>query len=303
MKTRMNWAVALACGWLAGCATPQPQFTDADWVSHSTTGRDAHGRGDYRRAGEAYARAQLRAQALDDAEALAVASANRAVCLLAEGQAAEARAALADALADARVSAPRRADLCVAEARALLALGDSDGALAAAERAARLDSSPSRLAQAALVRSGALLEQGDAEAAHLALQDGLAAKRWNALPLSLQAEREVRLGQIAEVQGQAVDAQAAYDRAAATWREAGRLPEMARALAQAGRQARTLGEQARAADRLYRASRSLWAQGLGDVALSTLAEAVACAAEAGDEDLGRRMAEWVAQIGADEAAP
>ena len=60
---------------VAGCATPpEPQFMDADWVSHVTTGRGAYERGDYRRAAEAYGRAEQRAQALDDADALAVAA-------------------------------------------------------------------------------------------------------------------------------------------------------------------------------------------------------------------------------------
>jgi ribosome maturation protein Sdo1 len=73
-----------------------------------------------RRAAEAYGRAEQRGRALDDADALAVAAVNRALCLVAAGQAPEARAAIDEALADARVSPQRRAELQVAGARAEL---------------------------------------------------------------------------------------------------------------------------------------------------------------------------------------
>lgn len=42
---RECWAAALAALLLAGCATPQAQFSDADWVSHATTGRGCFERG------------------------------------------------------------------------------------------------------------------------------------------------------------------------------------------------------------------------------------------------------------------
>ena len=89
---RGSWIAAVAVAWAAGCAAPPaPRFTDADWVSHVTTGRGAYERGDYRRAADAYGRAQQRARALDDAEALAVAAVNRATALVAAGQAIAAR--------------------------------------------------------------------------------------------------------------------------------------------------------------------------------------------------------------------
>ena len=86
---RGSWVAAVAVALAAGCSTPpEPQFTDADWVSNATTGRGAYERGDFRRAADAYARAQQRARALDDADALAVSAVTRATCLLAAGQAA-----------------------------------------------------------------------------------------------------------------------------------------------------------------------------------------------------------------------
>ncbi|HXK79916.1 MAG TPA: hypothetical protein PLB42_07025, partial [Kiritimatiellia bacterium] len=104
---------------LAGCATPPaPQVTDEDWVSHVTTGRGLYARGDYRRGASAFERAQVRARAMDDANALAVAAVNRAQCLLAEDQPGEARTAIEEALADPRVSRDRRMELLAAGARA-----------------------------------------------------------------------------------------------------------------------------------------------------------------------------------------
>ena len=63
------------------------------------------------------------------------------------------------------------------------------------------------------------------------------------------------------------------------------------ALAEAGRQARAAGNLPGACDRLYRASRSQWAQGLQAEAVRTLEEGVACAEELKDEAMGKRMAE------------
>jgi hypothetical protein len=104
-RNGMAFAVVPLAAWLAaGCASPQAQFADQQWVSHSTTGRGCYERGDFRRGAAAYGKAELRAQALDDADALAVAAVNRAVCLLAEGQAAESLACVVAAQADARVT-------------------------------------------------------------------------------------------------------------------------------------------------------------------------------------------------------
>lgn len=284
------WAALLAAV-LAGCATPQAEFMDADWVSHVTTGRGCHERGDYRRGAEAYGRAQQRARALDDADALAVAAVNRAVCLVAAGQPKEALAAVDEALADARASTVRRAELQVAGARAAAALGNSDEALARAAAALKPEPGPALRAQAALARATAELARPDAAAAARALAEGLPEKAWAQLPASLRAERAGLRGRIAAAEGRAKDAAAAQDEAAARWKQAGRLPEMAQALAEAGRQARAAGDLAAACDRFWRAARSLWAQGLQPEAARTLEEGVSCAEQLGDEAVGEKMAE------------
>lgn len=275
----------------AGCASPKAaQFTDADWVSHSTTGRGAYERGDVRRAADAYGRAAQRARALDDADALAVSAVNRATCLLADGQAGNALAGIDEALADARVSPSRRAELTVAAARAEEALGKPDEAIVRAEAALKQSPSATLRAQALLAKGGAELAKNDPAAATQALADGMSAKEWKRLPESLRAEQAGLRARIAVAVKKPAEAMALQDEAAQRWKKAGRLPEMARALAEAGRQAQAADGLAGACDRFYRSARSLWAQGLQPAAVRILEEGVACAEQLGDEAVGEKMA-------------
>lgn len=283
------WVVVLA----AGCAAPKAQFTDAEWVSHATTGRGCYERGDYARGADAYGRAQTRARALDDADALAVAAVNRAVCLLAAGRAQEALAAVREAQVDGRVAKDRQAELQVVGARASLALGKPDEAMAFL--AVVLKSNPPVLlrAQALLTEGAVHLAANDPAAAAKALFSGMPEKAWAGLPASLRAEQAELLGRIATAQDRSGDAVAQWDEASQLWKKAGRLPEMARAMAEAGRQAQAAGKLPEACDRFYRAARSLWAQGLGPEAIRTLEEGVNCSEHVQDEAFGRRMAELV----------
>jgi hypothetical protein len=120
---------------------------------------------------------------------------------------------------------------------------------------------------------------------------GLSAAVWKTLPAGLQAERAEMEARISAMLESPKQAQQWQERAGGLWRDAGRWPDMARALAEAGRHARAAGDSAAAGNRFWRAARSLWAQGLRDEAVRVLEEGVACAAEAQDEAAGRRMAE------------
>ena len=287
-----RWTALLAVVLAAGCASPKaPQFTDADWISHATTGRGAYERGDYRRGAEAYARAEQRARALDDAEALAVSAVNRATCLLADGQADEARAGVDEALDDLRVSPARRAELMVAGARAELALGKVDEALDRLAAALKLEPEPVLRAQALLARSAAELARKKPGEAEKALSEGMAAKEWERLPASLRAERATARSKIAAAEKKPAEAVVRQDEAAALWKKAGRLPDMARALAEGGRQAKAADDWAGACDRFYRAARSLWAQGIQPEAVRVLEEGVSCAEKLKDEAVGKRLAD------------
>ena len=285
-----TWLAAVLLGLGAGCAAPKAQFTDAEWVSHSATGRGCYERGDYGRGAEAYGRAERRAQALDDADALAVAAVNRAVCLLAAGEAEPALAGVTDALADARVSPGRRAELQVAGARAEVALGRFEAAQARIAGVLKSNPPPVLRAQALLAQSAAELALGNPAGAGDVLEKGLSAGAWAGLPPLLRAEHAVRLGEIAAVEKRPAEAAARQDEAAALWKQAGRLPEMARALAEGGRQAQAAGDWAGACDRFYRAARSLWAQGLQPDAVRVLEEGVECAEQLDDEDVGKKLA-------------
>lgn len=287
-----RWVAGLVVVLAAGCASPKAaQFTDADWVSFSATARGCFERGDYRRAADAYGRAVQRAVALDEADALAISTVNRTVCLLAEGKAGEAREGVALALADERVTKVRRTELLVAGARAELALGRLDEANGLSEAALALEPSNLLRAQALLVQSAVQVAKKDPAAASAVLSNGLSSKDWAKLPETLRAEVAVRRAEIAVAENHPAEAIKQQDEAAVLWKKAGRLPEMAKALAEAGRQARAAGNLPGACDRLYRASRSQWAQGLQPEAVRTLEEGVACAEELKDEAMGRRMAE------------
>ena len=286
-----RWMALLAVLLAAGCATPKAaQFTDADWVSHSTTGRGAYERGDYHRAAEAYGRAEQRARALDDADALAVAAVNRATALVAAGQAADATAGIAEALADARIAKERHAELLVAAARAELALGKSDDAIARVDEALKLEPPPALKAQALLAKSGAELARENPAAATKALTDGMSAKEWKGLPISLQAEQAALRAQIAVAEKNPAEAMVLQDEAATLWKKTNRLPDMARALAEAGRQAQAADDLAGACDRFYRAARSLWAQGFRPDAIRVLEEGVQAAEQLDDEAIAKKIA-------------
>jgi tetratricopeptide (TPR) repeat protein len=281
---------------LGGCVSPKPFFSDSDWIAHTTTGKAAYQRGDLRAASDAHALAQKRAEALDDAEALAVASVNRAVVLLADGKQLEARSNLADSLADVRVSPRRRTELLSIEARSLYELGDLDASLLAIASALQLSPYPRIQAQLHLVQCSVFIQQGKAEAAQSILDGAFFQKQLESLFSAIQAEHAELNARIAETQGRHQEAMKSYDAASILWKEAARLPKMARALANAGRQAKLFGDGFGAGDRLYRSARSLWAQGMADEALSVMGEATEIAATAEDHSLGRRLAEWLSAV-------
>ena len=292
--------MALAAVMLAGCASPPPpQFTDADWVSHTTTGRGCYERGDYRRAADAYGRAQQRARALDDADALAVAAVNRAVSLIPAGQAQEALAAVNEALGDVRVSKNRRAELMAAGARAEATLGNTDAAMKIV--AVALKENPASTIRAQVLIAGATAELAKGAPVQAAkVLAGLTAKEWARLPASLRAEETELRARITAAEGHSADARDLLDRAAAQWKQAGRLPAMARALAGAGWQAKEAGDLTGACDRFYRAARSLWAQEIGPEAVMVLEGGMDCAKELGDDVVSQRITDLFVTFKADE---
>ena len=290
-RFRGSWAAALVLMLLAGCATPPaPSVTDEDWVSHVTTGRGLYARGDYRRGASAFERAQVRARALDDADALAVAAVNRAQCLLAEGRLGAAQTAIAEALADPRVSRERRMELLVAGAQADWAAGQTATALSRLDELRPMQPAALVRAQAAVLRSKILLAQGDATAAAQVLTADLTRSEWPRVPPSLRAARAAQQAGIAAATNDPATAQTLWDEAARLWQQAGRLPEMARALAAGARLALAANDAPGAGERFYRAARSLWAQGAQSEAVALLQEGLACAEAAPDSPLAQKLA-------------
>ncbi|NCA83137.1 MAG: hypothetical protein EOM72_10410 [Opitutae bacterium] len=286
-----KWLAALVLAVATGCAAPKvAQVADADWVSHSTTARGCYERGDFRRAADAYGRAEQRARALDDADALAISAINRAVCLHVEGEVEEALTGLDEALADPRISAPRRMELTVMGARAKLGLGDFESAKADVEGVLKENPPVEWRAKALLILAGSELGEDHVAGATQALKQ-LPDKAWERLSPLLRAEYASWRAKIAAQDMRAVDAAGLWDESARFWKQAGRLTEMSMALSQAGWHARKAGNLAEACDRYYRSARSLWAQGDPTEAARVLAAGVACAEELKDEAVAKRMAE------------
>ena len=118
----------------------------------------------------------------------------------------------------------------------------------------------------------------------------MSAKEWKGLPISLQAEQAALRAQIAVAEKKPAEAMVLQDEAATLWKKADRLPDMARALAEAGRQAQAVDDLAGACDRFYRAARSLWAQGFRPDAIRVLEEGVQAAEQLDDEAIAKKMA-------------
>lgn len=303
-RVRRNiWSslAGLALMAVGGCASPRPPaVTDADWVSHITTGRAAYERGDFRRAAEAFHRAQQRARALDEAEALAVAAANRAIALAAAGQPHMASAAVREALGDARLPSSRRLELLAAGARAQNAAGNYEEALGWVAEALREKPGPGLRHQLVLTQASAELARGALDAAAAALAK-IPAKEWRRLSPSLQAEEAELRAKMESAAGRPASAMKGWDQASGHWKKAGRLPAMARALAEAARQAQAAGDLPGACDRYYRAARSLEAQGLLPEAVRILQEGVACAESLPEnEEIHRKLAEMVVTFNENE---
>ncbi len=132
--------------------------------------------------------------------------------------------------------------------------------------AGRLDSAAARLAEARK------LVGGDAPRSRDALNAGVAGVE----------------GRLAIARSDAKSAAAAFDRQATLAQSSGLFGEMARALLSAGKAHQDAGDTAASADRLFRAARSLLAQ--GDIQRGTTAaqDAVAAADRAGDATLAAR---------------
>jgi len=290
-------AALLLAGGLAGCAAPRaarPVDPALTLIAHAA--RQAFDRGAVESAAGQYTRALARARAADDAAEISNNAYNLAVCLLIMGQPDPARPLLQEARAEARRAGRPAVDAALLEVKAARQQGH---AAEAARLAAALLAEPAvQKTPAWRLAALTLQAQLDFDAGRHPTQD-LAQIRILALDQpdpGLRADVENLMGRAALADQESRRAAQAFDREAHWLQQGGRFREMAQALARAGAAFAAAGQPAPAADRLYRAARSLWAQGDAVGALRQIEPAFAAARAARDADLQQRVAELFAAI-------
>lgn len=279
---------------LMGCASPKPLPTsrrDADLAQMTRIARAAFERGSIPQAIALYERALKRARMLDEATEIGNAAYNLAVCLTMTGQYDRARELLREAASEFRRAKQNLADVWLLEAKVVYKQGQRAEALSLAERVLTDPAStPSRShrVQVAVLQGNIAFDDGDAALAKRAL--ARAQQEMQAVSnYALQAET-VRLAGSIDLLEEKTDAAAvAFDREAGLWQQAGRYPEMARALGRAGKAYRAAGRKGSGAERFFRAARSSWARGEREVALYYIQEAASLAQETPNLSLRQRV--------------
>jgi tetratricopeptide (TPR) repeat protein len=253
--------IALTLLTLAGCAT-SPTSTvppkDKELSRTSNLARAAFEDGATARAVDLYRKALNRAIAMDDAAEIGNAAYNVALCHIILGQLDQANAALAEAKAAFKRSGSNPADVLLLEATAAQRQGKLEQALSLADQVLSASPDESHRFQVALLKGTIACQQDDPVHAKTALAE---ADKHHIANAPLLAARERLAGNIFLLERNPAEAAAAFDRAAALFQKAKHYRDMALALRRAGEAYREAGDMQRAEDRLFRAKRSLAAQG------------------------------------------
>jgi tetratricopeptide (TPR) repeat protein len=205
-----------------------------------------------------YGKALNRARAMDDAMEIGNAAYNLTLCHIVLGQLEPARILLAEAKAAFERNGSLPADVLLLEATLAQRQGRLEQALSLADKVLSVSSDRNHSVQVALLKGTIACDQNDPAGARIALVEADKHRLSNA---PLLAARERLAGNILLQEDNPVKAAAAFDRAAALFQEAKHYRDMALTLQQAGEAYRKAGDTPRAEDRLFRAQRSLAAQG------------------------------------------
>jgi len=256
-----RFVIVLALLTLAGCAT-SPSSTvpskDKELSRTSNLARAAFEDGATAKAIDLYRKALNRASAMDDATEIGNAAYNLALCHIILGQLDQASASLADAKAAFKRSGSNPADVLLLEATVAQRQGKLEQALSLADQVLSASPDESHRFQVALLKGTIACQQDDPASARAALVE---ADTHHIADAALLAARERLAGNIFLLERNPAEAAAAFDRAAALLQEAKHYRDMALALRRAGEAYREAGDMQRAEDRLFRAKRSLAAQG------------------------------------------
>ncbi len=254
-----RFVIALTILTLVGCATP-PAAPPKD-KELSRTGdlaRAAFEEGATAKAIGLYQEALNRAYAMDDAMEIGNAAYNLALCHVLLGQLDQANALLTEAKAAFTRHGSIPADVLLLEATVTQRQGKLEQALLLADQVLSASPDESHRFQAALLKGTVACQQNDPARARTALAE---ADKHHVAHAALLAARERLAGNIFLLEGNPAEAAAALDRAAALFQKAKHYRDMALTLRRAGEAYREAGDTQRAEDRLFRARRSLTAQG------------------------------------------
>jgi tetratricopeptide (TPR) repeat protein len=254
-----RFLVALTVLTLAGCATrPAAPRKDKELSRAGDLARAAFEDGATARAVDLYRKALNRAHAMDDATEIGNTAYNLAVCHTILGQLDQAGAALAEARAAFERSGNAPADVLLLEATIAQRQGNLERALSLADQVLSASPDESHRFQVALLKGTIACGRNDPARARTALAE---ADRHHVANTPLLASRERLAGDIFLLEGNPAEAAAAFDRAVALFQQAKHYRDMALTLQRAGAAYQEAGDTQRAEDRLFRAKRSLAAQG------------------------------------------
>jgi len=253
--------IALTLLTLVGCATSPtstvpPKDKELSWTSNLA--RAAFEDGATAKAIGLYGQALNRARAMDDATEIGNAAYNLALCHIILGQLDQASASLAEAKAEFERSGSNPADVLLLEATVAQRQGKLEQALSLADQVLSASPDESHRFQVALLKGTVACVQDDAARARTALVE---TDQHPVTDGPLLAGRERLAGNIFLLESNPAEAAAAFDRTAALFRQAKHYRDMALTLRRAGEAYQKAGDMRRAEDRLFRAKRSLAAQG------------------------------------------
>jgi tetratricopeptide (TPR) repeat protein len=254
-----RFVIVLALLAQVGCATgPNASRKDKELSRTSDLARAAFDDGATVKAIDLYRKARNRASAMDDATEIGNAAYNLALCQTLLGQLDQASVSLAEAKAAFQRSGSNPADVLLLEATVAQRQGKLEQALSLADQVLSASPDESHRFQVALLKGTVACGQDDPALARTALAE---ADKHHATDAPLLAARERLAGNIFLLERNPAEAAAAFDRAAALFQEAKHYRDMALTLRRAGEAYQEAGNTQRAEDRLFRAQRSLTAQG------------------------------------------
>jgi tetratricopeptide (TPR) repeat protein len=256
-----RFCIALTVLTLLGCAT-SPTSTgpseDKELSRTASLARAAFEEGATAKAIDLYRRALNRAHAMDDAAAIGNAAYNLALCHIIVGQLDQASALLDEAKAALKRSGGNPGDVLLLEATVAQRQGKLEQALSLADQVLSASPGENDLFQVTLLKGMIACEQHDPARARTMLAE---AAQHHVTDAALLGAREQLAGNIYLLESNPAEAATALDRAAALFQEATHYRDMALTLRRAGEAYREAGDLQRAKDRLFRAKRSLAAQG------------------------------------------